>query len=69
MLLCRVLIGTKAKGSQNCEAPLQSDGVTRVETLVNDVNDPTIFVSTRDDRALPIYYIWFKQIDSPLSYC
>ena len=60
MLACRVLIGDVAKGSTNCEPPLKSDGITRVETLVNDTINPTIFVSTRDYCALPVYYIWFK---------
>ena len=61
MLACRVLIGDIAKGSKNCEPPLKSDGISRVETLVNDINNPTIFVTTRDYCALPVYYIWFKQ--------
>ena len=61
MLLCRVLIGDIAQGYRDCEPPLKSDGITRVETLVDDTNNPTIFVSTRDYCALPFYYIWFKE--------
>ena len=61
MLLCRVLIGDIAKGHSNGEPPLKLDGKTRVETLVNHTHDPTIFVSTRDYCALPVYYIWFDE--------
>ena len=61
MMACRVLIGDIAKGEQNCEPPLKSDGHTRVETLVNNVQNPTIFVTTRDYCALPVYYIWFEK--------
>ena len=61
MLACRVLIGDIAQGYTNCDPPLKSDGISRVETLVNDINNPQIFVSTRDYCALPVYYIWFKQ--------
>ena len=64
MLACRVIIGETSLGSPNCLPPLKSDGQTRVETLVNDVSDPTIFVSTRDYYALPVYYIWFDRKDA-----
>ena len=64
MLACRVLIGDIAKGTRNCEPPLKPDGHTRVETLVNDTNNPTIFVATRDYVALPVYYIWFSKASS-----
>ena len=59
MLLCRVLIGDIAVGKRDCGPPLKSDGITRVETLVDNTINPTIFVSTRDYCALPVYYIWF----------
>ena len=64
MLACRVLIGDIAKGKRNCDPPLKSDGNTRVETLVNHINNPTIFVATRDYVALPCYYIWFGEVSS-----
>ena len=60
MLACRVLIGDITKGQKNCDPPLKADGHTRYETMVNDINNPTIFVATRDYCALPVYYIWFS---------
>ena len=62
MLACRVLIGEIAKGERNAQPPLKSDGHTRVETLVDNVYNPTIFVATRDFVALPVYYIWFERV-------
>ena len=70
MLACRVLIGETANGKEDCEAPLKADGHTRVETLVDDVQYPTIFVATRDYVALPVYYIWFhlSKVSSQIGY-
>ena len=61
MLLCRVLIGDIANGGRNSNAPLKSDRLTQVETLVDNANNPTIFVTTRDYCALPVYKIWFSK--------
>ena len=64
MVACRVLIGDVAQGKKNSDPPLKSDGHTRVETLVDDTNNPKIFVATRDYVALPVYYIWFNKVSS-----
>ena len=61
MLVCRVLIGATAKGKPYGEPPLKSDRKTRVETLVDNIHNPSIFVATRDYCALPVYYIWFDK--------
>lgn len=68
MLLCRVLIGDTAKGSARCKPPLKSDGITQVETLVDNIDNPRIFVSTRDYVALPVYYIWYTKRYKPYRF-
>ena len=47
--------------------PTKKDGITKYNTFVNNINNPNIFVITRDYTAIPKYKIWFKKIDKPLS--
>ena len=67
MLACRVLIGDITKGEKNCDPPLKEDGYTRFETMVNDMDNPIIYVATRDYCALPVYYIWFNWMEDPTN--
>ena len=62
VLYCRVITGDYTKGAQNMDEKhlYKSDGITQYDSLVDDINNPTIFVINRDYHALPTHIIVFK---------
>ena len=61
MLACRVYIGESVKGRENMRDNelFMNDKVTRYDSLVNHLDNPSIFVINRDYHAIPCYIILF----------
>ena len=61
IFLAKVLTGEFAVGSANCVTPPPKslNGLTLYDSVVNDVNDPGIFVIFGDAQAYPDYLITF----------
>lgn len=62
MFICRVIIGEYTKGDRKMKtAPLLREGSTeQFDTLVENVEKPTIFVTMTDAQAYPEYLVTFK---------
>jgi hypothetical protein len=61
--MCKVLVGYSAQGASTIECknlPKISDGVTPVDSTVNQLNDPSIFVIYHDAQAFPEYLITYQ---------
>ena len=63
MLGCKVYIGESTIGRRNMDKKelYKDDKVTQYDSLVNDLDDPTIFVINRDYHAVPCFIIEFKR--------
>ena len=61
MLACKVYIGDSTVGKANMDKSelYKDDKVTQYDSLVNDLDDPTIFVINRDYHAVPCFVIVF----------
>ena len=65
MLLCKVIVGDIAQGSYNLKKiPYKKDKITQFETLVDNMNNPKVYVVTRDFMSVPKYKIWFRSKSS-----
>jgi len=62
MFICRVIIGEYTKGTKEMKvAPPLREGSNEVyDTLVENKDNPTIFVAMSDAQAYPEYLITFK---------
>ena len=61
MLVCRVFVGDYTIGTANMTTPpLKNNGKSHYDSLVNRLNDPTIFVISKVYHAIPEYIIKFK---------
>ena len=62
IIQARVLLGEWTKGTEDMKsAPYKSgDSTTQYDSVVDDVDNPTIFVIFRDTAAYPEYIIQFK---------
>lgn len=62
MFLCRVVVGRSCKGVGTMKQPPQRQGLTstRYDTTVDDVHNPTIFVTYHDSGAYPTHLITFE---------
>lgn len=62
MFVCDVIVGKYARGTNNMKvAPtLTADSKEVFDTLVDNPQDPTIFVAMTDCQAYPEYLITFK---------
>ena len=62
MFICRVLIGKYTLGNKSMKkAPtLTKDSNEVYDTLVDNVDKPTIFVAMSDGQAYPEYLVTFK---------
>ena len=62
MLICRVFVGDYTRGRHDMiTPPLKNDGKTQYDSLVDNINDPTIFVISKDYHAIPEYIIKYKR--------
>ena len=61
--LCSVVTGDYAQGARKFREPPLKDGngPDHYDTVVNDMNEPTVFVVFRDSLAYPEYHIEFSQ--------
>ena len=60
VIQARVLVGKWTKGSEEMITPPYIDGTTKYDSVVDDVDRPTIFVIFQDTAAYPEYIIKFK---------
>mmetsp|Transcript_30234 Transcript_30234/g.26687 ORF Transcript_30234/g.26687 Transcript_30234/m.26687 type:complete len:460 (-) Transcript_30234:416-1795(-) len=61
ILLCRVICGEWILGSSSMKLPpTKPNSYTPYETTVNNETKPSVFVTYKDDQAMPMYLISFK---------
>ena len=60
IFLCRVLVGEYCKGKEDACIPDERQCHTLYDTTVDDVQNPTIFVTYHDAQAYPNYLVKFK---------
>lgn len=63
MFKCKVLVGYSAVGNSSTETrnlPKAPDNKTPVDSTVNILTDPNIFVTYHDAQAYPEYLIIYK---------
>jgi hypothetical protein len=61
MFLCRVATGEFCLGVQDAPAPRVRTGNILYDSTVNDVANPSIFVTYHDAQAYPDYLVRFRQ--------
>jgi poly [ADP-ribose] polymerase 10/14/15 len=63
MFLCRVIVGLCSKGVKDAVCPDVRDAAQHLlfDTTVDNVKDPSIFVTYHDAQAYPEYLVHFKQ--------
>jgi poly [ADP-ribose] polymerase 10/14/15 len=63
MFLCRVLVGEYSQGQKDAIAPGVRDAKAHVlyDTTVDNMKDPSIYVTYHDAQAYPEYLVHFKQ--------
>ena len=66
MLACRVYTGDSTVGSMYMRRDelYKEDKVTQYDSLVNDIDNPTIFAINRDYHAVPLFLIIFTARDN-----
>ena len=63
ILVCNLLVSQYTKGNKSMKvAPTIEGRQVCYDTLVDDVNNPTIFVAMKDSQAYPTYWITFKMV-------
>ena len=67
MFLARVVVGEYTLGVQDARTPAERDATTHAlyDSTVDNVRDPSIFVTYNDGQAYPEYLIKFKQDGDP----
>merc|ERR1712130_433350 len=62
MLACKVIVGQSTLGRRSMDQTslFQPDGTTLFDSLVNDMDNPSIFVINRDYHAMPLYVLIFN---------
>jgi hypothetical protein len=62
MFICRVIIGEYTLGKKGMKMGplLKSDSTEQFDTLVDNVDKPTIFVALSDAQIYPEYLVTFK---------
>jgi poly [ADP-ribose] polymerase 10/14/15 len=61
MFLCRVVTGEFCLGESNAPAPRARTGVILFDSTVDNVADPSIFVTYHDAQAYPEYLVRFRR--------
>ena len=61
MFYVRVTVGEYCKGVKDALTPDVREGLNLYDTTVNNVADPSIFVTYHDAQAYPEYLIKFRQ--------
>ena len=61
MLVCKVIIGDCCIGQRHMVTPpFKPNSVLQYDSMVDDLNNPSIFVVTKDYHAIPVYSITYK---------
>ena len=61
MFLCRVIVGAYCKGVKNALTPAVRHGSLLFDTTVDDMANPSIYVTYNDAQAYPEYLVRFMQ--------
>ena len=61
MFLCRVIVGAYCKGVKNALTPAVRHGSLLFDTTVDNMANPSIYVTYNDAQAYPEYLVRFKQ--------
>ena len=61
IFLCRVLVGEYCLGREDQPTPDVRRGTERYDSTVNNLQDPTIFVTYNDAQAYPDYIVTFTK--------
>jgi len=61
MFLCRVLVGEYCLGREDQPTPDVRSGTELYDSTVNNLQDPTIFVTYNDSQAYPEYIVTFTK--------
>ena len=61
MFLCQVVVGEYCRGKGGLLAPPPRNGDILYDATVDDVRDPSIFVTYNDAQAYPEYLVRFRQ--------
>ena len=61
MFWVRVAVGEYCKGVKDALTPDVRDGLNLYDTTVNDVKNPSIYVTYHDAQAYPEYLVKFRQ--------
>lgn len=61
VFLCRTIIGKFCRGNSNMKSPpIDEETEEQYHTLVDDVNDPRVYVCSTDNQAIPRYLLTVK---------
>ena len=61
MFLCRVVVGEYCKGVKDALTPAPRNGSQLFDTTVDNMANPSIYVTFNDAQAYPEYLVRFKQ--------
>lgn len=61
MFLCRVVVGEYCKGVRDALTPAVRTGLTLFDSTVNQMDNPSIYVTYHDAQAYPEYIVRFSQ--------
>jgi poly [ADP-ribose] polymerase 10/14/15 len=61
ILLCRVAVGSFCLGKKDALTPDMKDASSLYDTTVDNMRDPSIYVTYHDGQAYPEYLVHFKQ--------
>ncbi len=64
IFVCRMIVGEYTQGHQKMKTapPLTADSKEVYDSLVDNINTPTIFVAMTDAQTYPEYLITFKKV-------
>ena len=61
MFLCRVVVNVYCRGIQNALTPAVRNDNMLFDTIVDDMANPSIYVTYHDAQAYPEYLVHFGQ--------
>lgn len=66
LMACRVVVGEYCRGKKDALTPDVRDSKTLAlyDSTVNNMSDPSVYVTYHDAQAYPEYLVTFKQQDS-----
>ena len=61
MFMCRVVVGEYCLGVRDALTPAVRTGLTLFDSTVNQMDNPSIYVTYHDAQAYPEYIVRFSQ--------